>query len=62
VSLDGSELEHVHSIVVKVRDGRTQFDMDGILENLSSISQMELAELLQTKYSPYTTTDFESKN
>jgi hypothetical protein len=25
----GSELEHVHSIVVKVGDGRAQFNMDG---------------------------------
>jgi curli biogenesis system outer membrane secretion channel CsgG len=51
VNVEGSEVKHVHSIVVKVGDGRAQFNVDGMLENLSSTSQVELAELLQSKYS-----------
>jgi hypothetical protein len=46
VSLDGSELEHVYSILVNVGDGRTQFDVDRMLENLSSTGEVELVELL----------------
>jgi hypothetical protein len=38
VSTDGIELDHVHSIVVKVRAGRAQFDVAGMLENLSNIA------------------------
>jgi hypothetical protein len=36
VNAEGVELEHVHSIVVKVGDVSTQFDVDGMLENLSN--------------------------
>jgi hypothetical protein len=36
VSPNGSKLEHVYSIVVKVEDKRAQFDVDGMLENLNS--------------------------
>jgi hypothetical protein len=32
--------------VVKVGDGRVKFNIDGMLENLSSTGQVELAELL----------------
>jgi hypothetical protein len=32
MSAEGSELEHVHSIVVKVGDGRAQFDIDEMLK------------------------------
>ena len=46
MNVKGVELEHVHSIVVKVGDGSAQFDMDGMLTNLSNIVQEELAVLL----------------
>jgi hypothetical protein len=36
VTPKGSELEHIHSIVVKVGSGCVQFDVDGMLNNLSS--------------------------
>jgi hypothetical protein len=51
VSAHGFELEHVHSIMMKVGDERAQFDVDRMLENLSSTGQVELVELLQTNYS-----------
>jgi hypothetical protein len=62
VNAEGVELEHVHSIVVKVGDGRAQFDVDGMLENLSNIVQEELADLFRPKYSPWTVTNAESEN
>jgi hypothetical protein len=62
VSVEGSELEHVHSIVVKVGDERAQFDVDEMLENLSSIVQVELVDLLQTKYIPWMTSDVKLEN
>jgi hypothetical protein len=62
VNAEGFELEHVHSIIAKVGDGSAQFDVDGMLMNLSSTAQVDLAELLQSKYSPWTATDIESKN
>jgi hypothetical protein len=46
VTPEGSELQHVHSIVVKVGGGCAQFEVDGMLNNLSSSGQGELAELL----------------
>jgi hypothetical protein len=52
VNADGSELEHVHSIVVKVGEGRAQFDVDGMLENLSNTAQEKLEDLFRSKYSP----------
>jgi hypothetical protein len=36
VNAEGVELEHVYSIVVKVGDGSAQFDMEGMLTNLSN--------------------------
>jgi hypothetical protein len=39
-----------------------QFDVDGMLNNLSSSGQGELAELLQSKYSPWTATDVDSES
>jgi hypothetical protein len=36
VNAKGNELGHVYSIVVKVGDGSAQFDVDGMLENLSN--------------------------
>jgi hypothetical protein len=36
VNAKGIELEHVHSIVIKVGDGSAQFDVDGMIENLSN--------------------------
>jgi hypothetical protein len=62
VTLEGSELEHIHSIVVKVGGGCAQFDVDRMLNNLSSTGQGELAELLRSKYSPWTAPDVDSKN
>ena len=43
---EGSKLQHVHSIFVKVGVGSAQFNVDKMLNNLSSSSQGELAELL----------------
>ena len=62
VNAKGVELEHVHSIIVKVGDGSAQFNVEGMLTNLSNTVQEELADLLQSKYSPWTTTDAESEN
>jgi hypothetical protein len=45
VNAEGSEMKHVRSIVIKVEDGRAQFNVDGMLENLSSTTQVDLAEL-----------------
>ena len=36
VNIEGVELEHVHSIVVTVGDGSAQFDIEGMLTNLSN--------------------------
>jgi hypothetical protein len=36
VNTAGSELAHVHSIVVKLGEGSARFDVEGMLENLSS--------------------------
>jgi hypothetical protein len=38
VNVEGVELEHVHSIVVKVGDGRAQFDVNRMLMNLEQHS------------------------
>ena len=46
VNAEGVELEHVYSIVVKVEDGSTQFNVEGMLTNLSNTAQEELANLL----------------
>jgi hypothetical protein len=62
VNPEGSKLQHVHSIVVKVGGGCVQFDVDGMLNNLSSSGQGELAELLRSKYSPWTATDVDSES
>jgi hypothetical protein len=58
----GNEIPHVHSIVVKSGKGSAHFDVDGMLENLRSIGQQELADMLCSRYSPWTTTDVESEN
>ena len=52
VNVEGVELEHVFSIIVKVGDGSTQFDVEGMLTNLSNTTQEELAVLLRSRYSP----------
>ena len=36
VNVESVELEHVHSIVIKVGDESFQFDMEGMLTNLSN--------------------------
>jgi hypothetical protein len=46
VNAEGAELDHVHSIIVKVGDGSAQFDVEGLLTNLSNTAQEELADLL----------------
>jgi hypothetical protein len=61
VNAEGVELEHVHSIVVKVGDGSAQFDVEGMLTNLSNTAQEELTDLLRSKYSPWTAMDTESE-
>ena len=62
VNVEGVELEHVYSIVVNVGDKSIQFNMEGMLTNLSNIVQEELADLLRSRYSPWTTTDAELEN
>jgi hypothetical protein len=62
VTADGSEIEHVHSIVVKVGGGCMQFDVDVMVNSLSSRGQGELAELLRSKYSLWTATDVDSES
>jgi hypothetical protein len=46
VTPEGSELQHVHSIVVKVGGECAQFDVDGMLNSLCASGQGELEELL----------------
>jgi hypothetical protein len=58
----GGEIVHIHSIVVKPGEGSAHFDVDGVLENLSSTSQQELANILRPRYSPWTATKVESEN
>ena len=62
MNMVGSELAHVHSILVKSREGSARFDVEGMLENLSSSGQQDLAELFYSKYSPWTATNVESEN
>jgi hypothetical protein len=62
VNVEGIELEHVHSIVIKVGDGSAQFDVDGMLENLSNTMQEELVDMFRPKYSPWMATNAESEN
>jgi hypothetical protein len=62
VDTEGGELAHVHSIVVKSGEGSARFNVEGMLENLSSTRQQELTDLLRLKYLPWTATDVESKN
>ena len=38
MDLVGGDMQHVHSIVRKPREGSAHFDIDGMLENLSSTS------------------------
>ena len=57
VNPKGVELEHVHSIVVKVGNGSVQFNVEGMLKNLSNTVQEELTVLVWSKYSPWTAMD-----
>jgi hypothetical protein len=62
VNTAGCELAYVHSIVVKSGEGSACFDVEGMLENLNSTGEQDLADLLRSKYSPWTATDVESEN
>ena len=62
VDLAENEIQHVHSIVVKLGEESTHFDVDGMLENLSSTGQQELANMLHLRYSSWTATDVEFEN
>jgi hypothetical protein len=62
VNVEGVELEHVYSIIVKVGDGSAQFDVEGMLTNLSNTAQEELAVLFRSKYSPWTSTNVNLEN
>ena len=62
MNVEGVELEHVHSIVVIVGDGSAQFNVEGILTNLSNTAQDDLADLLRSRYLSWTTTNAESEN
>ena len=62
VNAEGVELEHVYSIIVKVGDESAQFDVEGMLTKFSNTTHEELAVLLQSRYSPWTTTNVELEN
>ena len=62
VNAEGSELEHVHSIIVKVGDRRAQFDVDKMLDNLSNTTLEELADLFRSKYSSWMATKVKLAN
>jgi hypothetical protein len=62
ITIDGSKLDKVHSIVVKVGGGSTQFDVDAMVNSLSSTDQGQLAELFRSKYSPWMATDVDLEN
>ena len=61
VTREGLELHHVHSIVVKVGGSCAQFNVDGVINNLSSLDHGKLAELLRSKYSPWMAIDVDSE-
>ena len=50
VNVEGIEMEHVESIIVKVGDRSAQFNVEGILTNLSNRAQEELVVLLRSMY------------
>ena len=58
----GGHIQHVHSIVVKPGEESAHFDINGMLENLSSTGQQELVDIFHLRYSPWTLMDMESKN
>ena len=62
VNVEGIEMEHVESIIVKVGDRSAQFNVEGILTNLSNRAQEELVVLLRSMYWPWTTMDTKSEN
>jgi hypothetical protein len=62
VNTAGNELAHVYSIIVKLGEGSAHFNVEEMLENLSSTGQQELADLFRLKYSPWIATDVESEN
>jgi hypothetical protein len=52
ITIDGS----------KVGGGSTQFDVDAMVNSLSSTDQGQLAELFRSKYSPWMATDVDLEN
>jgi hypothetical protein len=57
-----NEIPYVHSIIMKSGEESAHFDVDGMLENLSSTGQQELADIFCPRYSPWTLTDVEFEN
>ena len=62
MDLAGDDMQNVHSIIVKPGEGSMHFDIDGMLEYLSSTSQQELEDILCSRYSLWSATDVVSKN
>ena len=51
MDLAGGEIAYIYSIVAKPGGRSKHFDVDGMLENLSSTGQQELADILGLRYS-----------
>ena len=56
------DLQHVHSIVVKPGEGSAHFNINGILENLTSTGQQELVDILHPRYSSWSATSIVFEN
>ena len=56
------DMHHAHSIVVKLGEGSAHFDIDGMLENLSSSGQHELADIFYLRYSLWSAMDVVFEN
>ena len=57
MDLAGGDMQHVYSFVVKPGKESAHFDIDGMLENLSSTGQWKLADILRPRYSLWSATN-----
>ena len=60
VNRDGTDMKHIHSIVVKIGQGVAAFDINGLLDTLIGTSMEELHLELESKHVPWTYTSAES--
>ena len=56
VDSDSADMEHIHSIVVKIGKGVAAFDINGLLDTLTGTSMEELRPELESKHVPWTYT------